>query len=332
MRVGRSTVTVLATAVLVLVAGASCSGAKQGPSAVGPTSVVGTTAGAGIAAGPPCAPGRPHAAGQATFHVTFDGIDRDYILYVPGSYTGSSAVPVLFDFHGFGSDAAQQIAYGDFRPLADRDGALIVAPDGEAAAIGRHFNVAQLPGQPDDVAFTLSILDSLEKDFCVDARRVYSTGMSDGGAMTSLLACVASNRFAAFGAVAVVLFPSGCNAGRSVPIAAFMGDADPIVPFNGGQVNCCDHAVVPAAPASMANWAAHDACAPQPRQQMLGSEVTLREWTGCTAPGAVRFYVINGGGHTWPGAIDARFLGMTTHQISASDTLWAFFLAHPLPG
>jgi polyhydroxybutyrate depolymerase len=323
--VRRAAVTVLA--VLALVAGNSCSSAKNAAS----SSTTTTTTGAARAAASPCSPAKPQPAGQSTVNISFAGTDRDYVLYVPKSYTGSSAVPVVFNFHGFGSNASQQMAYGDFRPLADRDDFLIVAPDGESAAIGRHFNVAQLPGQPDDVAFTLSILDSLEKDFCVDARRVYSAGMSDGGAMTSTLACVASNRFAAFGPVAVVFYNPACGAARSVPIAAFMGNADPVVPFNGGQVNCCDHSTVPAAPASMAGWASHDGCAPQPQEQSLGSEVTLRQWTGCAPQGDVRFYIINGGGHTWPGSIDVRLLGKTTHQINASDTLWAFFQAHPLP-
>jgi len=265
-------------------------------------------------------------------HITSGGVDRDYLLYVPRSYTGSNAVPVVFNFHGFGSTANQQMFYGDFRPFADRDAFLIVAPSGEGEGVARHFNVGQLPGQPDDVAFTLSILDSLEKDFCVDPKRVYSAGMSDGGAMTSLLACAASERFAAFGPVAVVFYAPQCGPARSVPIAAFMGTADPIVPFNGGHVNCCGGATVPAAPASMAGWAAHDKCAPQPQEQSLGSEVTLRQWTGCQPAGDVRFYIINGGGHTWPGAaVNASFLGKTTHQINASETLWAFFQAHPLP-
>jgi polyhydroxybutyrate depolymerase len=264
-------------------------------------------------------------------HETFGGLDRDYILYVPRSYRGSTAVPVVFNFHGFGSTATQQIGYGDFRSLAERDDFLIVAPSGEDAPIGRHWNVGQVPGEPDDVAFTFSILDSLEKDFCVDPQRVFSTGMSDGGAMTSLLACVASNRFAAFGPVAVLFYIPTCSSARSVPIAAFMGDADPVVPFNGGQVNCCDHSSVPAAPASMASWASHDGCAAQPQETSLGTEVTLREWTGCKPAGAVRFYIIKGGGHTWPGSVDVPFLGKTTHQINATDTLWAFFQAHPLP-
>ena len=281
--------------------------------------------------GAPCTPAKPQPSGQSTVQITSGGVDRNYILYVPRSYSGSTAVPVVFDFHGWGSTATQQIGYGDFRSLAERDDFLIAAPSGEDAPLGRHWNVTQTPGQPDDVAFTFSILDSIEKDFCVDSRRVFSAGMSDGGAMTSLLACVASNRFAAFGPVAVLFYIPACSNARSVPIAAFMGTADPVVPFDGGQVNCCDHSTVLSAPASMAGWAAHDGCAAQPHETKQSSEVTLREWTGCKPTGAVRFYIINGGGHTWPGAGDVPFLGKTTHQIRATDILWAFFQAHPLP-
>ena len=261
------------------------------------------------------------------------GADRDYLLYVPRSYTGGRAAPVVFDFHGFGSTAAQQLFYGDFRPLADRDGFLVVAPDGQGEGVNRHFNVTLAPGEGNDVAFALQILDGLEARFCVDAHRVYATGMSDGGAMTSLLACAASDRFAAFGPVAVVFYDPRCGNARSVPIAAFLGTADPIVPFNGGPVHCCGGATVPAAATSMAGWAAHDRCDARPEDRRLSSEVTLRQWSGCSSPGDVRFYIIEGGGHTWPGAaIAPGFLGKTTRQISASDTLWAFFQAHPLPG
>jgi polyhydroxybutyrate depolymerase len=225
---------------------------------------------------------------------------------------------VVFNFHGYGSNANQQIQYGDFRPLADRDGFLVVAPNHQGAS----FTLA------------LGILDSLEANFCVDAKRVFSTGMSLGGAMTVQLACNASDRFAAFGAVAVVYYAPPCDKARSVPIAAFMGTADPIVPFEGGKVRCCGSPNIPAAPASMTNWASHDKCAAQPEEHRVSPAVLLRQWTGCAPAGDVRFYIVEGGGHTWPGAAvrPTGLLGPTTTEINASEILWAFFQAHPLPG
>jgi polyhydroxybutyrate depolymerase len=259
----------------------------------------------------------------------FGGAARDFILYVPAIYQGNSGVPVVFDFHGYGSSAAQQIVYGDYRPLADREGFLVVAPDGQGEGSRRHFNLGNEAGLADDVAFTLAILDQLEGELCIDASRVFSTGMSDGGAMTSILACRASDRFAAFGPVAVVIYVPQCDAARSVAIAAFMGTADPIVPFGGGPVHCCDHSVVPAASASMAGWASHNGCKTA-ADTKVSSQVVIRQWKGCKPGADVRFYMIQGGGHTWPGArFDVPVLGLTTKEISATDTLWSFFVAHP---
>jgi polyhydroxybutyrate depolymerase len=265
--------------------------------------------------------------------ISFGGVARDYVLYVPASYTGDRPVPVVFDFHGYGSSAVQQMAYGDFRALANRDGFLIVAPDGVGDGGNRHFNFGVQPSAGDDVAFTLAILDQVEGRYCVEARRVYAAGMSDGGAMTSGLACRAADRFAAFGPVAVVLYSPLCAPGRPVAIAAFMGTADPVVPFNGGNVHCCGSPFVPSAPGSMSGWAVHDGCAAQPVDRQLSSQVVLRQWSACAAGSDVRFYMIQGGGHTWPGTAYALpILGLTTTQVNASDTLWAFFQAHPLPG
>ena len=74
----------------------------------------------------------------------------------------------------------------------------------------------------------------------------------------------------------------------------------------------------------------HDGCASSPTEVRLSSEVRRQTWTGCQGSGTVVFYIIDGGGHTWPGAIDIGGLGTTTKQIDASATIWDFFKSHPL--
>jgi polyhydroxybutyrate depolymerase len=220
--------------------------------------------------------------------------------------------------------------YGNFKPLADEHDFVIVAPDGQGTA-DRHFNLTGEAGKQNDLQMVIALLDHVEATFCVDTNRVYSTGMSDGGAMTSVLACVASNRFAAFGAVAVILFVPACNAQkRPIAITAFSGTADPVVPFNGGKVKCCGGAQLGAAPTAMADWAAHDGCDKTFTDTSLGTEVTRRRWSNCKNGAAVVFYIIVGGGHTWPGSIAIPRLGKTTKQIDASNTIWDFFASHPL--
>jgi polyhydroxybutyrate depolymerase len=150
--------------------------------------------------------------------------------------------------------------------------------------------------------------------------------------MASVLACRAADRFAAFGPVALELHLPACGAPRPVPIAAFHGTGDPIVPFEGGPVHCCGGASVPSVAQSMTAWAAQDRCAVTPTDTQLSPMVVRREWTGCAPGGQVILYVIQGGGHTWPGAaLPIRFLGATTTEISAADVLWRFFQEHPLP-
>lgn len=273
---------------------------------------------------------RRHAAGQTSESFSFQGKPRTYQLYVPPAYTGTRAVPVVFNFHGFGSNAIQQMVYGNFRPLADRHDFIIVAPDGQESPAGRHFNLTFEKGLQNDITMVGALLGHIERTLCIDASRVYSTGMSDGGAMTSALACNLADKFAAFAAVAVVIYLPGCGDTNPVAIAAFSGTADPVVPFAGGAVHCCGGTVLPAPSDSMAKWAAHDHCGTAFTDTRLGSEVRKRTWTGCTPAHAPVFYIIDGGGHTWPGSIPVARLGMTTQQINASDVIWKFFAAHTL--
>ena len=246
---------------------------------------------------------------------------------MPRVYDGAAAAPLVFDFHGFGSNAQQQIRYGNFEPLADRHDFLIVAPDGQGAV--RHFNLTGEKGLQSDIAMTLALVKHIESTFCIDTARVYSTGMSDGGAMTSVLACVAPTTFAAFGPVAVQLAPPSCTK-HPVSMVAFHGTADPIVPYAGGTVNCCGGAVLGSTPKAMAAWAAHDHCSSRFTDKKLGTQVSERTWSGCEGGSDVILYSIIGGGHTWPGGTPIPRLGLTTKQIDASATIWDFFVAHPL--
>ena len=273
---------------------------------------------------------RPHAPGLTSETFDFQGTPRTYQLYVPQAYDGTRPVPVVFEFHGYGSNAAQQVVYGDFRPQADRDDFLIVAPDGQDKG-GRHFNLTGEAGLQNDIQMVGSLLDLIEAQFCVDPQRVYSTGMSDGGAMSAVLACVSADRFAAFAPVAVVLYPTVCDNTRHLAFMGFSGTADPIVPFEGGAVRCCGMPVLPAPSDAMANWGKHNGCDSNFTEDRIGSEVRRRTWNNCQDGSAVVFYIVDGGGHTWPGsAIPVSRLGLTTTQVNASQTIWDFFKQHPL--
>jgi polyhydroxybutyrate depolymerase len=336
---GPRAVAAVAVAVLLL---AGCTGSDERDEAAPTTSTSTTdttTAAAtteGAAAGDDCAPARPLAADAAEREggtLAFGGLDRRYLLHLPPQYDGTRRLPVVFDFHGHGSSATVQLLYSRIAPVADREGFVVVAPEGQGKP--PHFTLLGATAtEADDVEFTVALLDDLLARLCLDPTRVYATGMSNGGALSSVLACRAADRFAATGAVAALIHLPQCAEGPGpAPFVAMMGTEDPVVPYAGGRVNCCGNPNIPAAPDTVAGFARSAGCDPEPASERIGSDVELRRYQGCDDAGAVEFYVIEGGGHTWPGSpidLSGRGLGATTSSVDATETVWSFFERHRL--
>jgi polyhydroxybutyrate depolymerase len=323
-------VAIVASCVL---AATACSSSAKSATAAAPTtspatgaSAAPTGAGTHLAAAT-C--NRPHHAGQSSHSFTYKGKKRTYLLYVPTSYQGTTKVPMVFNFHGYGSNASEQMLLANFGPIADKNDFLVVAPNGQDGG-GRHWSFTESGGFQSDVAMVDALIKHLEGSLCVDATRIYSTGMSDGGAMTSVLACTSSNTFAAFAAVAVVVY-CGVPQRRAVAIESYAGSKDPIVPTNGGQVTCCGNPTLPSKASAMANWATHDACKATYTDTRIKPHVVRRTWTGCKPGSTSVYYLVEGDGHTWPGGPSLGSLGHATKEISASALIWKFFAAHKLP-
>ena len=261
-------------------------------------------------------------AGRSERTVTVGEVDRSYLLYVPRGATDGLR-PLVVTMHGFGSNATQQVAYTGIEAAADRHGFAVVAPNGTGTP--PRFDLLGVA----DVGFVEAAIDDASDIACVDPDRVYATGMSNGGAMSSVLGCRAPERFAAIAPVAAIIFVAPfCTNAPPIPIIAFMGDADPVVPFNGGKVNCCGNPTIGSAPEAMAGWAAHNGCDAAFTDEDLASDVVRRTWTGCDGGADTVFHIVEGGGHTWPGAIPIQQLGATTSSIDATEAIWEFFAAH----
>ena len=277
------------------------------------------------------------AHGQQTISasITHDGLQRDYILYVPANYTGAQNVPLLFNFHGYTSDATAQMYYGDFRPIADTAGFIIVHPQGKLDGSGQtHFNVGWGGSSIDDLGFTSALIDSIQQDYAIDEDRVYSTGMSNGGYMSFHLACKLSNRIAAIASVTGAMVPqtmATCAASHPTAIMQIHGTADPTVNYNGtafvsesvqsilnywsGYNNTDATAITTNVP----NASTTDGCTAQ-RIEYLNGEA-------CTE---VVHYKIIGGGHTWPGALVN--IGITNQDFKASTEIWKFLSRYDING
>lgn len=252
---------------------------------------------------------------------------RSYRVHPPASYDGTRPLAVVLDFHGYGGTAAGQDGPAGFSALAEREDFLAVYPQGLPDGPGGApfwASVGTIDHGIDDIAYTNTVLDSLERAFCVDPRRIYVTGFSNGGGMVGFLACRLANRIAAFAPVSGNFYepPDGCDPARPVPILDFHGSADTVLPYDGLPARENPEWPLPPILGWLAQWAARDGCAPGPETFLNEPSVEGLRWTGCRSGTAVVHYRIVGGGHAWPPAIDGQ---------PANEVIWRFFQTYTLP-
>lgn len=294
-----------------------------------PTAVAGTPTAAPEAS---CATPLPRDAGSVTETVQSGGAERSYILHVPPGYDGSARAPLVVAFHGLSQPADLLASQTDIARVTDAAGYLLVLPTAATINFGvaavSVWNVRETPAGPDDSLFVNDLLADVGEQVCVDTSNVFAMGFSNGGGMTLLASCKEPERFAAIGVVAAT-FP-GCTA--DVPMVAFHGTDDPIVPFEGGE-NPPERGggLFPPIRRSVSEWARAGGCGGLPTITKSGTDIELSTFTACRgAAGDVLLYSILGGGHTWPGgvALPGDLVGRTTDSIDASERIVEFFEAH----
>ncbi len=267
--------------------------------------------------------------------ITHDGIERDYIVYVPEIYDGSTAVPIVLNFHGFGSSASQQMFYGDFRDIADTEGFLLVQPEG-TTFIGNQFWNVGFPGISstiDDVGFTEALIDELATLYTIDLDRVYATGMSNGGFMSFLLACQLSEKIAAVASVTGSMTQDtfdDCNAQLPTPVLQIHGTEDDVVLYNENNLSL-------PIPDVISYWVDHNNCETTPTTTTLpdvdvsdGSTIEHSVYEDGDNGITTEHMKVIGGGHTWPGSV-INTAG-TNQDIDASMEIWLFFSRYDIDG
>jgi polyhydroxybutyrate depolymerase len=277
-------------------------------------------------------------AGESTRTLTHDGLKRSYILYAPASLNRSQPAAVVFVLHGGAGNAGTAIRMSGFNAAADKNGFLVVYPNGTGrlgAEILLTWNGGGCCGYAqekniDDVGFLRAVVADLQSFAAVDLNRIFATGMSNGGILSQRLGCEAADLFAAIAPVSGTLNFPPCNPSRPVPVIEFHGTADEHVPYNGGNgpqsLTNVDFASVKD---SIGFWTSFDGCNPQP-QSNTADVVRHDTWTGCRGGASVELYTIIGGGHSWPGGAAAESdLDPSTGNISATQLIWKFFAAHP---
>jgi polyhydroxybutyrate depolymerase len=282
--------------------------------------------------------GRRATARTTTKHVVVDGVDREYLLSIPAGYDPSEPAPLVFDFHGLGSNMEEQAAYTNLDAVAGARGYVVVTPNGQDGVLRRWSLQPSAAANP-DVAFVQAMLRTTARSLCIDRDRVFAAGMSNGAMFSTLLACALPGRFAAVAPVAGVNATAVCSAGTPrVSVLAFHGTADPIVPYAGGAYfsGAAEGrllGVPDARPVDdvVAAWAAFDGCGTASSTASVADDVEHVTWPRCPKTGTVELYRVVGGGHTWPGAIAIHSdrLGETTESTSATELVLHFFDTHP---
>jgi len=262
-----------------------------------------------------------------TDSIKSNNIFRKFRLYVPNSYTGQ-AVPLVFNLHGYTSNATQQQAYSNFMPIADTAKFIMVLPEGTNPTGPQYWNAGFGPGA-NDVLYMNDLIDSLDLIYNIDLNSVYSCGMSNGGIMSYYLACNLPNRFAAIASVTGSMLNNWftCAPNRPFPVMQIHGTNDATVPYNGDATFANIDSVVK-------KWRKFNNCIATPSITNVpdintsdGATAINYKYTGGTNGAEVELYKVVNGAHTWPGAFP---IGVTCQDFNASVEIWRFFRKYKL--
>jgi polyhydroxybutyrate depolymerase len=276
------------------------------------------------------------SAQQKNETIIVDGLQREFITYLPAGRSANDKLPVVISLHGRLGTAERQIRFADFRPIADNEKFIIVCPQG----IDRSWNDGR--GTPahdkgvNDVKFIDDLITYIIRTYNGDASRVYLTGMSNGGFMSSRLACELNERIAAIAVVGASMDKeAGYEPLSAMPVMYIQGTKDPLVPFGGGTMKKGAGGEIYGHEEVLKKWAAMDNCSKLTTTELRvikddGTSVTKEEYNG-EAGVKVIGYTINGGGHTWPGGtqyLPKMIIGTVSHNLDACQVIWDFFKQH----
>jgi polyhydroxybutyrate depolymerase len=270
------------------------------------------------------------------------GNARQYAVHVPTGYSKSTPVPALFCIHGLDQNPVMFcLDSGVAWPTkADEQGFVVIMPNGYMNSwnAGTCCGGAVSAGL-DDVSLMRAIFAEVGKHVNVDLRRVYATGLSNGGYLSYRLACEASDLFVAVapsaGAIGTAAIGGGtgttsdlttCAPTHKVSVLDIHGTSDPLIPYSTQKP-------------SLAIIQASDGCSMTTTPASVvpsGGDTTCVTFAGCPACPNVNVTgcTIMGGGHCWfgssdcgtgGGAIGNAVVGNNSNFMKNTDAIWAFF-------
>lgn len=284
------------------------------------------------------------AAGKLTEEtVEHEGRARRFLVH---DFSIAKAAPVVIVLHGGGGHPENAVSMSQMDVVATREHFIAVYPGGTGGMPGGrlltwnaiHCCAYARENKVDDVGFIRKVIDSLIADGRADPRRIYVTGMSNGGMMTHVLAREMPDRIAAIAPIVGALF--GDEPAPKGPVAAviFVGQLDTTVPAAGGPLGgftaglgrrAEDHDVAP--DITQADyWAKANGCGTPVESFDKQQKLVEISWDKCASGKPVHFYRVADNGHAWPGGKAGRAEGdQPTQDFNASEVMWRFFKANP---
>lgn len=268
-----------------------------------------------------------------------DGRTRSYLVHAPASRDEQTPVPLVIVFHGGGGNAKGALRMSEMSVKADEEGFIAVYPDGTGRGRFLTWNTYNCCGyalthQVDDAGFIRAMIEQLKKDYAIDSRRIYATGLSNGGMMAYKMGLELSDIFAAVAPIAGAMNTDEPKAGHPVSVVIFHGTEDKHVRYEGGKpYQQADRhpRVDKSVRYALDFWARHDRC-PAPSSVERSGNVEVEIYSDCEGGSAVALYTIHGQGHSWPGGRQGIRYGNVdppTDELHATDVLWEFFESHP---
>jgi polyhydroxybutyrate depolymerase len=334
----RSARTLSAFAVLLLAGAlAACSGSGDASDATPSSKATATTTTAADRDASPSAGCADPAAPATEETIDVAGTPRRFLIALPEH--PNRPAPLILDLHGLGESGEQQVAYSKLPEAATLAGAIVVTPTSDNAA--NSWALPPLGGK--DADFMRAILDHVEATRCVDRNREVSAGISNGAALSVGLICALDGRLAAIYPVAGINTLRPCATAKPTTIVAFHGTADGVIPYPGGKLfsgvpggtsnsrvqslvggagrALFDRIQLQPVETAVTGWAQQFGCGTTPTDETVGKDVRLRSYPGCPDGVQVELYTVDGGGHTWPGAMPVDRLGPTTDTIDATQII-----------
>ena len=267
--------------------------------------------------------------------IEHEGLKRSFLMYVPENIKENASLVVAI--HGYTSTAKILMGYSGINQVADKEGFLVAYPQGtKDSRDNNFFNVGyefHSDSKVNDVNFIREIVLNLTKDYKLNSKRVFATGMSNGGDMSYLLACTSSDLFTAVAPVAGVMMKDtleNCNPEKKIPIFEIHGTKDSISKFEGDMNNEDKWGAYYDLPSTIEFWVNKHALNEKETIQLEnkntedGTTITFERYWSDESQREVWFYIVNDGNHTWPG-MTGLFSRTTNQDINSAEEIWKFF-------